>query len=267
MAEDRDRLFAAWLEGLDALAAGAPAAWLVEDVHWASADLLAFLDFATREPAPAGRIIVGTTRPSLLESAAEWCRDATVLHLEPLPSAQTAQLVRGLVGDVLPDELVERIADRSGGNALFVEELLRTWASTGVLAQDDAGGGLSSRTLRTSRFPRPCRPSTRDSSTIYHHLLEGLLVALRLQAAAFRSLRSSRSTSPMPKRQSRHSYVARSSPRCRRSILGASYVYRHALLRDAGYASLARGERASLHVQLAQWLTGLHPMHSRRSRK
>ena len=37
-------------------------------------------------------------------------------------------------------------------------------------------------------------------------------------------------------------------------LLGPSHSYRHALLRDAGYASLARAERARLHVQLADWL-------------
>src|SRR3954454_15528182 len=33
--DDRDALFAAWLDGLDVLAAGATQLWLVEDVHWA----------------------------------------------------------------------------------------------------------------------------------------------------------------------------------------------------------------------------------------
>ena len=37
-------------------------------------------------------------------------------------------------------------------------------------------------------------------------------------------------------------------------LLGPSHSYRHALLRDAGYASLARAERARLHVRLADWL-------------
>jgi hypothetical protein len=39
-------------------------------------------------------------------------------------------------------------------------------------------------------------------------------------------------------------------------VLGTAYSYRHALLRDAGYASLARAERARLHVRLARWLEG-----------
>ena len=39
-------------------------------------------------------------------------------------------------------------------------------------------------------------------------------------------------------------------------MVGDAFAYRHALLRDAGYASLARAERARLHVRLARWLEG-----------
>lgn len=137
-AAERDRLFAAWLEGLDALTAEAPALWLVEDVHWASPDLLAFLAHAYaggRE-----RLVVATARPSLLETAPDWCAAVDLLHLAPLPAADVRGLVHALVGDALGPELVERIAERSGGNALFVEELLRTWIGTSVLSPGDAGG-------------------------------------------------------------------------------------------------------------------------------
>ena len=37
-------------------------------------------------------------------------------------------------------------------------------------------------------------------------------------------------------------------------MTGEGFAYRHALLRDAGYASLARAERARLHVAMARWL-------------
>lgn len=37
-------------------------------------------------------------------------------------------------------------------------------------------------------------------------------------------------------------------------LLGSTYAYRHALLRDAGYASLSRADRARLHVRYARWL-------------
>ena len=44
-----------------------------------------------------------------------------------------------LVGDALPPELVDRIVERSDGNPLFIEELLRTWVSVGTLVRDGSG--------------------------------------------------------------------------------------------------------------------------------
>src|SRR5207253_4325139 len=54
---EQEPLFAAWLEGLDALAEGAPAVWLVEDVHWASRDFLAFLEHAGGGARVEGRVV------------------------------------------------------------------------------------------------------------------------------------------------------------------------------------------------------------------
>ena len=68
-AEERDALFATWLEGMDGMAAGRPQVWLVEDVHWAGGDVLAFLDRAAAQPPTGGgRLIVATARPSLARS-------------------------------------------------------------------------------------------------------------------------------------------------------------------------------------------------------
>ena len=46
---ERDALFAAWTEGIDALAGGRPALWIVEDIDWAGRDLLP--TSSTRAPA------------------------------------------------------------------------------------------------------------------------------------------------------------------------------------------------------------------------
>ena len=89
-ATERDQLFAAWLEGLHALSGSAPEAWLVEDVHWASPDVLAFLEFAVG--AGHERLVVATARPALLESAPDWCAAAELLHLAPLPSPDVGAL-------------------------------------------------------------------------------------------------------------------------------------------------------------------------------
>ena len=138
-AAEREQLFAAWLEGLDAIAGERPAVWLVEDVHWASADMLAFLDLAGGSPRNVGRLVVASARPVLLDERPEWVQGGERLDLRLLPPRETEELVRELVGDALPAELAARVAERSAGNPLFVEELLRTWAGAGILVADETG--------------------------------------------------------------------------------------------------------------------------------
>jgi class 3 adenylate cyclase/tetratricopeptide (TPR) repeat protein len=256
-AEERDVLFAAWLEGLDALTAPAAAVWLVEDVHWAPRDLLAFLAAAGEAPAPAGRLVLASARPVLRETAPDWCTDAELLDLPPLLPADTAALVRELVGKALPPELVARIADRSGGNALFVEELLRSWAGAGVLEPHDGGWRLAA--------PPEEVPLPPTVQAIYAGQLDDLPGPAR-NAARRASVAGRRfpldSFAPLGIEDGREAVAALA----RRGFvtgpdddvaLGESYAYRHALLRDAGYASLARSDRADLHLRLADWLAGL----------
>jgi len=254
---EQEQLFAAWLEGLDALVGDRPAVWLVEDVHWASRDLLAFLARAATENRRAGRVIVATARPILLEHEADWVNAGEVLHLEPIRSADARELVQALVGDALPDELVDAVAERSGGNALFIEELLRMWASAGVLAH--AGDRW---VLATPAEEVPFPPTVQ---AIYAGQLDDLPEAARtaVRRAAVAGRRFPVESLPVLEVDdadaaldvlSRRGLIAGPT---HDPSLGASYAYRHALLRDAGYASLARAERARLHLRLADWLAAI----------
>ena len=61
-----------------------PVIWAIEDIHWASGDVLAFLAAAGRAPTSHGRFIVATARPSVAEHL-----DASLerLELQLLPPA------------------------------------------------------------------------------------------------------------------------------------------------------------------------------------
>ena len=254
---EQEQLFTAWLEGLDALAGDRPALWLVEDVHWASRDLLAFLAFAGNEERRAGRAIVATARPILLEHEADWVAAGEVLHLEPIDDADARELVHALVGEALPDDLVGAVAERSGGNALFIEELLRMWASAGALAYH---GGRWVLTAPGEEVPFP--PTVQ---AIYAGQLDDLPGGARttVRRAAVAGRRFAVAALPVLEVDAHDSAL---EVLARRGLvvgptsdpsLGPSYSYRHALLRDAGYASLARTERAKLHLRLADWLAGI----------
>ena len=255
---ERDQLFAAWLEGLDALAGDAPEAWLVEDVHWASPDVLAFL--ASAVETGHERLVVATARPALLESAPDWCAAAEPLHLAPLPAADVGALVHALVGGALVPALVERIAERSGGNALFVEELLRTWIATGVLAREKGGGWA----LATDSDEVGLPPTVQ---AIYAAQLDDLMPSARTAArhASVAGRRFPLDALPelaVPDATEAVAVLERRAfvgdPRDE-AALGRTLRFRHALLRDTAYASLARADRATLHLDYADWLAGRPP--------
>jgi class 3 adenylate cyclase/tetratricopeptide (TPR) repeat protein len=261
-AAEREQLFRAWLEGLDAISGERAAVWLVEDVHWASPDLLAFLELAGSSPRSAGRLVVASARPVLLGERPEWVEAGERFDLPLLPARETEELVHELVGDALPPALVERVAERSAGNPLFVEELLRTWAGVGILVADGGGWRLAAPAEEVEL------PLTVQA--IYAAQLDDLPPAARTAArrAAVAGRRFPRSALPALEVAEADAALETLVRRALVSepgedvLLGPSHSYRHALLRDAGYASLARAERARLHVQLAGWLAE-HPEEAR----
>lgn len=272
-AADRDALFDAWLAGFDALASVGgrrSMVWLLEDVHWAGRDAMVFIERAHATPAGSGRLIVATARPSLFEAEPHWADvDGTDgrhrMDLGALPSAAAADLVRALVGDALPAELNERVAVASDGNPLFIEELLRTWVSVGLLVRNGDGVGTGTEWRLTAAAPDvPVAPTVQ---AIYQAQLDDLPVGARrlarqgsvagrrvpgafLGAVGAGDGESAAAVASLVQR-ALFAGPADDPP------LGDSYAYRHALLRDAGYASLARSERASLHVRFARWVEEL----------
>src|SRR4051794_25368225 len=175
------------------------------------------------------------------------------------PPRETEELVRELVGEALPADLVARVAERSAGNPLFVEELLRTWAAVGILAAEEAGWRLAAPAeevelpltvqaiyaAQLDDLPPPARAAARRAAVAGRRFPREALALFEVEEpdAALDTL-------------VRRSLVSAAEEDV---LLGPSHSYRHALLRDAGYASLARAERARLHVRLAEWLPGGAP--------
>jgi class 3 adenylate cyclase len=257
---DRATLFAGWLEALDALGRGAAQVWLVEDVHWAGPDLVAFLGDALSRPG-APRLLVATARPSFLDAPPVWASPehgpgSDLLDLGTLERSDAGRLIASLVGDCLPPALVDQIVDRSDGNCLFIEELLRTWVGVGTLVRDGEGWRLTTpaedvalpasvHAIYASQLddlPPAARTAARRGSVAGRRFPRAALESLGVpdvDGALDSLVRRALVSGPLPDDDT-----------------GPGFAYRHALLRDAGYASLARSERADLHVRLARWLEG-----------
>ncbi|CAN5746793.1 hypothetical protein BH23CHL7_BH23CHL7_16890 [soil metagenome] len=264
LSDERSARFRSWVSLLDALSQGRPVLWLLEDLHWASRDLLAFVEYAGSARSPGGRLLLATARPSVAEMMTpaatlfEGAPDGATprlktLELPPLAAADTISLVSALVGDALPPDLVATLAERSDGNPLYVEELLRSWVSLGVLVDESDGWRL------TAAPQALALPQTVQQ--VYAAQLDDLPAAARTlvrrgsvagRVVPRRGLTSLEAPADEATLEivGRRALMAATTPD---PVVGPALSYRHVLLRDAGYASLARAERARLHVGLAEW--------------
>ena len=253
-------LFASWAAVLEHRLGDIRTLWIIEDLHLLPPDVTGFVETLLRSSSPA-RSIVLTSRPGAVASVVRdggttsplgACR---LLDLRPLERDVVRELVDELVGPgVVPAEAADGIADASGGNPLFVEELLRTWVQADVLRRE---GG----TWRFTSSEGPLElPSTVHA--IYQSQLDELHAPTRQVATsgsvpgqsfppgALAAFGVDQAEAGLDELRSLGLLVG---PHLGRAALEV-YTYRHALLRDVAYASLPRAERARLHVRFATWM-------------
>jgi class 3 adenylate cyclase len=261
-ADDRHIRFEAWSDALEMLTGMAVGVDIVEDIHWAGDDLLAWLRARSGRPSLGGQLIVCSTRPLDMDRLATLDIDssteqrrARVLELRPLAVTEGRQLIEALVGPVLPDAVMANIVEASRGNPLFIEELLRTWIGAGRLARRAEGGWelteghdqvelpLRMATIYAAQLddlPATPRRAAQLASVAGRHFADALLPALGAPDAA-----------PDLEVLERRALL-RSEPLELPALPG--HTFRHALLRDAAYATLSRSDRARSHLRAATWL-------------
>ena len=107
-----------------------------EDLHWADAALLAFLEHLADWAAGVPLLLLCTARPELYEQHPTFganARNAQRINLAPLTDTETAQLVLALLERaVLPAEIQQVLLERAGGNPLYAEEFVRLLTDRGT---------------------------------------------------------------------------------------------------------------------------------------
>ena len=136
---DEENLFSAWRILFERLAEKSPTVLLFEDVQWADAGLLDFIEYLLDWSRNQPLYVFALARPEFAEKRATWAgkRGFTQLYLEPLPPAAMHELLTGLVPG-LPDDLRERVLDRAEGVPLYAVETVRMLLDRGLLVRDGA---------------------------------------------------------------------------------------------------------------------------------
>ncbi len=230
-----------------AAAAERPRLLVVEDLHWADALTLEGLAALARACAASASLLLATTRIDGDPVDARWRAAAgplpqLTLDLDRLAADASLALAHALCGG---DE--RRVLDcirRADGNPLFLVQLLR-----------DRGGGNdvpgSIRSLVLSRIDR-LAPRDRDA----------------IQAASVIGQRFGLA----PLRYVTGAEAYRCDALVERFLVrpdGDEYLFAHALICDAAYASLLHARRRELHARAAAWYAGrdaqLHARHLERA--
>ncbi|MFL5799516.1 MAG: ATP-binding protein [Actinomycetota bacterium] len=133
-ARDREDLFAAWRMFYERLADQMPTIMVFEDMQWADASLLDFIEYLLDWSRGHSLFVVTMSRPELTDRRPNWGtgRGSTSLYLEPLSEDEMAALLDGLVPG-LPSELRERMLERAQGVPLYAIETVRMLLDRGLL--------------------------------------------------------------------------------------------------------------------------------------
>src|SRR5215510_2058825 len=204
-------------------------------------------------------LAVITSRP---EFEAPWkaLSHVTTLTLTRLSRQQgTAMVERITAGKALPREVLEQILAKTDGVPLFVEELTKTILESSLLR--DAGDHYA----LTGPLPPLAIPSTlQDSLTARLDRLAPVKEVAQIGAAIGREFAYEVLAAVAPVRD--HELADALSQLVAAGLLfrhgqppEARYLFKHALVRDAAYASLLRSTRHQLHTRIAMVLEERFP--------
>ena len=221
-----ERLRVAWRDLLRELVADRPTVVVVEDLHWAQADLLDLLEVLL-DGVAGPLLLVGTARPELLTSRPSWGRrrDASTVWLEPLAREDAARLVAQA-----PEHVREAVLEKAEGNPFFIEELVaqvRAGAEATVIP-DSVQAVLAARIDRLPPLEK-------------HALQAAAVVGRAFWREPVRELLGD--ALPNFELLEERDFIR---PRTRSSFEGMrELVFKHALTREVAYGSLPRREKAA----------------------
>lgn len=246
------RVFGAVSRMLDHIGRHAPTVLIFEDVHWADPSTLDLIAFLTRSASDQRMLLVCTYRSGLppehtlrtMLAEPEFTRRIHRITLARLTGRELRRLVAALVSGPVGVERFERYVELSDGNPYFVEQLVRSDA--GHAASADVPGGPapvvpeSLNELMRSRLARLGETATR---------------VVRVAAVAGRRVSDSLLAAVMPDEAALDDALRDCLDHRVLLVEDETYVFEHALLREAAYETLSPRERRRLHAAMAEALT------------
>jgi predicted ATPase/class 3 adenylate cyclase len=256
---DRSDLFAGWRLFLERLAERDPVVLVFEDMQWADAALLEFLEYLLEWSRSHRLFVLALARPELGERHPGWgssIRNSTTLSVEPLPDEAMEELLDGFVPG-LPEEIRRQVLERAEGVPLYAVETVRMLLDRGLLEREG-----------TQYRPTGTIAALEIPETLH------ALVAARLDALTDEERRLVQDASVVGKTFVREALVAVTGTRgdgvdsllqalTRKEILSlevdprsperGQYAFLQDLLRQVAYETMPRTDRKARHLAVAAY--------------
>jgi predicted ATPase/class 3 adenylate cyclase len=241
----------------EALTATRPAVIVIDDLQWAEPALIEVIDGILDRMRGVPLALICVARPELPETHPRWAvgrTNASTITLEGLDAAETTTLISRLLDiDDLPAALRTQIAKRSEGNPLFCEEFLRMLIEDGRVVNAD-GRWRATPAAATVAIPETIvallaasidRLGKEEKSA----LQLASIIGERFDLAEVVALAEDVSPAALDALE-RKGLILED-----REVGGSGAMrFKHLLVREVAYGSLAKADRAPLHERFAQAL-------------
>lgn len=287
MGDQMRRAFEDWLA---AECKEQPVVLVFEDLQWGDLPSVKFVDSALRALHDRPLMVLALARPEVKDLFPDLFAERGVqeLRLKELSRKASEKLVRQVLGEQVSEQLVAHIVQTAGGNAFYLEELIRSVAlSTSASGAERKGSvdrdGPISAAMTTPPGRRTTAPVVLPETvlTMVQARLEALEPEARrvLRAASVFgqtfwrggvvALLTGASDTPGGSRPRANENLAaqvaawldelavreivtrRDQPKFRSEV---EYVFRHAFIAEAAYNMLTDKDRVLGHKLAAQWL-------------
>ena len=256
----REDLFEAWRRFLERMAARYPLALVLDDIHWADAGLLDLIEHIA-DWAQGPIVVITTARAELFENRPTWGggkRNAASISLDPLSEAEGEEMLDDLLPGEIAPELRHTIVERSEGNPLYVEEIVRKLIDDGVLRATEASRWEVARSVEDVELPRSIqgliaarldglpedeKAALQDAAVVGRVFWTGAVA--ELTGRSIGEVRDALGRLRVKELVLPHEPSSFSDEH--------EFSFRHNLIRDGAYDSLPKSLRADKHTGVARW--------------
>jgi class 3 adenylate cyclase len=253
--ELKERTIAALADLFVGLTRAAPILALLEDVHWCDPTTLDLFGRLVEKLPSNPVLLVVTFRPDFSLPWQGWSQ-MTTLGLSRFGRRQVVAMIDRLTGGKsLPAEVTEQIFAKTDGVPLFIEELTKAVLESGLVRESE-GSYVLAQTITSLAIPSTLRDSLMARLDRLARVKEIAQIGAAIgREFSYRILEAVSTIKGPILQESLEKLLNSELIYVRGNVPEAVYVFKHALVQDAAYASMLRSRRQLIHAEIVRALT------------